>query len=52
MNCADEDIERYMKILTLVETEIIDEVVENHLASPENREGQKKLAYEVVRIIH
>ena len=52
MNCADDDVERYMKILTLVETEVIDEVIKNHLSAPENREGQKKLAYEVVRIIH
>jgi len=52
MNCADEDVERYLKILTLLETEVINEIVENHKKSPENREGQKKLAYEVVRIIH
>ncbi len=52
MNTADSDIERYMKILTLVETEEIKDVVNNHLQSPEKRAGQKRLAYEVVRIIH
>jgi tyrosyl-tRNA synthetase len=41
-----------MKILTLVETEEIDNIVKNHFIAPEKREWQKKLAYEVVRIIH
>jgi tyrosyl-tRNA synthetase len=38
MNCADDDVERYMKILTLVETEEIDEVVKKHLENPADRE--------------
>jgi tyrosyl-tRNA synthetase len=41
-----------MKILTLVETEEIDEVVKKHLENPADREWQKKLAYSVVEIIH
>ena len=52
MNAADSDVERYLKILTLLETEEIQKIVENHKKAPEKREGQKKLAYEVVRIIH
>jgi tyrosine--tRNA ligase len=38
MNTTDEDISRYMKMLTLIETEQIDEIVEKHLEKPENRE--------------
>jgi len=38
MNCADTDIDRYLKILTLLETEEINEIVKNHLKFPENRE--------------
>jgi tyrosyl-tRNA synthetase len=38
MNCADEDVDRYMKILTLVETEEIDNIVKNHFIAPEKRE--------------
>jgi tyrosyl-tRNA synthetase len=38
MNTSDEDISRYMKMLTLIETEEIDEIVANHLKAPENRE--------------
>ncbi|MDO4764222.1 MAG: hypothetical protein Q4A00_07570 [Flavobacteriaceae bacterium] len=52
MNTTDEDISRYMKMLTLIETEQIDEIVENHLKNPENREGQKILAFKVVEIVH
>lgn len=52
MNSNDEDVDRYLKILTLVDVDDIEELVKNHLETPENREWQKRLAYEVVRIIH
>lgn len=52
MNTSDEDIERFMKMLTLIETEEIDEIVASHMKSPEQREGQKLLAFKVVEIIH
>lgn len=52
MNTTDEDISRYMKMLTLIETEEIDQIVENHFKNPENREGQKILAFKVVEIVH
>jgi tyrosyl-tRNA synthetase len=38
MNTSDNDISRYLKILTLIETDKIDEVVKKHLEQPENRE--------------
>ena len=52
MNTGDNDISRYLKMLTLIETEEIDKVVKNHMESPENREGQKLLAYKVIEIVH
>lgn len=52
MNTSDEDIARYMKMLTLIETEEIDEIVKKHLEAPEKREWQKLLAYKVVEIVH
>lgn len=52
VNTADTDISRYLKMLTLIETEEIDEIVEKHLQNPEERVGQKLLAYKVVEIIH
>jgi tyrosyl-tRNA synthetase len=39
-------------MLTLIETEEIDEIVKKHMENPENREWQKRLAYKVVEIIH
>jgi tyrosyl-tRNA synthetase len=39
-------------MLTLIETEEIDEIVKKHLKAPENREGQKLLAFKIVEIIH
>jgi len=52
MNTTDEDIERYLKMLTLIEVEEIEKLVKDHMKAPENREGQKLLAYKVVEIIH
>ncbi len=52
MNSSDSDISKYLKMLTLIETEEIDEIVAKHLEKPEDRVGQKLLAYKVVEIIH
>lgn len=52
MNAHDEDIERYLKLLTLLELEDISLILTEHKKSPEKRIGQKRLAYEVVHIIH
>ncbi len=52
MNTADNDIERYLKMLTLIEIEQIDTIVAWHLENPEQRAGQICLAFEVVAIIH
>ncbi len=52
MNTSDEDISKYMKMLTLLETEEVDEIVKKHLLNPEKREWQKLLAYKIVEIIH
>ncbi len=52
MNTNDDDISRYLKMLTLIETEEIDDIVIKHMKAPENREWQKLLAYKVVEIIH
>ncbi len=52
MNTADSDISRFLKMLTLIETEDIDLEVEKHMGSPENRSGQKLLAYKVVELVH
>ena len=52
MNTADADIERYMKMLTLIEVDEIHKIVMEHLKKPEDRKGQQMLAFGVVEIIH
>ncbi len=52
MNTADNDISKYLKMLTLLETEEIDEIAAKHMKNPEHRAGQEILAYKVVEIIH
>lgn len=52
MNSEDADIERYLKLLTLLDLEEIADILKIHNESPEKRSGQKRLAFEVVKIIH
>lgn len=52
MNTADGDIERYLKLLTLLSGDDITHILQEHLLAPEKRFGQRKLAFEVVTIIH
>jgi tyrosyl-tRNA synthetase len=52
MNTPDSDVARYLKMLTLLETEEIDALVADHLENPAERKGQKTLAFKVVEIIH
>jgi len=52
MNTSDDDLVKYMKMLTLIETEEVDEIVANHMKKPDDRVGQKLLAFKVVEIVH
>jgi len=52
MNINDDDVERYLKILTLMDLDEIDELVKKHMETPEARLGQSTLAEKVVEIIH
>lgn len=52
MNTADDDLERYLKMLTLIEVEDIEQEIQQHMQNPGSRAGQKLLAYKVVEIIH
>lgn len=51
-NQTDEDAIKYLKIFTFLTKEEITEVEKEHLASLGARIGQKRLAYEVTKIIH
>jgi len=52
INTADQDVEKYLKLLTLLSFEEIDEIVKKHNEKPEDRLGQKALAYYVIKTIH
>ena len=52
MNTSDDDLAKYMKMLTLIETEEVDEIVADHMKKPEDRVWQKLLAFKVVEILH
>lgn len=52
MNTSDEDVERYLKMLTLLDLSDIFDIVWKHNENPQERYGQKHLAYHVVEIIH
>ncbi|MDK9700760.1 MAG: tyrosine--tRNA ligase [bacterium] len=48
----DADVGRMMKMFTFLSVEEIDEIVAEHLAAPEKRYGQIRLATEVTRTVH
>lgn len=52
MNTSDDDIEKYMKMLTLIDLDEINNIVADHNRTPEKREWQKILSYKIVEIIH
>ena len=52
LNVSDEDAERYLKIFTMLGREEIEALVKEHEAAPHARGLQKKLAEEVMVMVH
>ena len=52
INQSDEDAIKYLKVFTFLTKEEIEEIGKEHLANLGQRIGQKRLAYEVTKIIH
>ena len=52
INQSDEDSVKYIKIFTFLSKEEISDIEKEHLANLGQRIAQKRLAYEVVKIIH
>lgn len=52
MNTMDEDVERFLKLFTLLDFETIDGIVKNHIQNPELRFGQKQLANYVITTVY
>ena len=52
LNVSDGDAERYIKIFTSLEKDVIDALVEEHKTDPGRRMLQKRLAEEVTTMVH
>lgn len=52
LNTSDDDILTYLKMLTLLSKEEIEALMEETTKEPEKRIAQKRLAYEVVLLVH
>jgi len=52
LNASDESVEDYLKIFTLLPLEDIAAVMQEQQGSPGARAAQKKLAYEVTKLVH
>lgn len=52
INAGDEDAVKYLKVFTFLTREEIDLIAKEHFANPGARIAQKRLALEIVKIIH
>ena len=52
LNVSDSDAERYIKIFTMLEREVVESAIDEHRADPGRRQLQKLLAEEVTRMVH
>lgn len=52
LNASDDDVENYLKQLTLLDQTVIIELLKAHQLAPEQRQAQKVLAEEVTKLVH
>ena len=52
LNVSDDDAERYIKIFTSLEKDVIDALVDEHRQDPGRRTLQRRLAEEVTTMVH
>ena len=52
LNVSDDDAEKYIKIFTSLEKDVIDALIEEHKQDPGRRVLQKRLAEEVTVLVH
>ncbi len=52
MNVDDRDVERFLLQLTLLPVDEVAAVAEAHVAAPEHRAGQRRLAQEMTTLVH
>ena len=52
LNSSDEDAEKYIKIFTFLEKDVIEDLIESHKKQPHARMLQKRLAQDVTNMVH
>lgn len=52
MQTEDADVGRWLRVFTLLGLDEIDAIAAAHMEAPHRREGQKRLAAEVTRVVH
>jgi tyrosyl-tRNA synthetase len=52
VNCADDDVMRFLKIFTFLTIEAIDKLADEQLQKPHERRAHKRLAQEVTQLVH
>lgn len=52
LNTADDDVANYLKMLTLLDKEEIELLIQSSIDKPEERTAQKRLASEVTKLVH
>ncbi|MDY3195390.1 MAG: tyrosine--tRNA ligase [Paracholeplasma sp.] len=52
LNTADDDVANYLKMLTLLDKEEIELLIQSSIDKPEERMAQKRLASEVTKLVH
>jgi tyrosyl-tRNA synthetase len=52
INTADSDAEEYLKVFTLLAKEEIENIISEFSHNPSARSAQKRLAYEVTKLVH
>ncbi len=52
INTSDEDAVKYLKVFTFLSRAEIEDIARTHALNPGERSAQKKLAFEIVKIIH
>ncbi len=52
MNTTDDDVEKYLKIFTLLEFDVIEDIVQTHKKNPELRYGQKQLSNYLITTVY
>jgi tyrosyl-tRNA synthetase len=52
LNVSDEDAAKYIKIFTLLDSSVIDTLIESHNSAPHERILQKRLAEEMTVMVH